>query len=345
MTNFIHLADCHLGYNQYGLDERSNDFMSNFKKVISEDCDFFLISGDIFHKRQVGPKTLTEMMEILRTAVLRSIPVFVIPGNHDKIFTDGMTWLGALEYFRLIKLINNGFEDFRDFRIFGFTTWDNYIKYGPLPIRKGAKNIMMLHEAVEGYIPDTGVKLDDIQSIKKCGIDYLALGHVHTPYDIGGWIYNPGSVERTKVSDGVGGYYFVKDNISNVEHIKFKVRPIHKITVDVTNKTDAEIKNDIANSITKSSLNSILSIKFEGRIDRIFNARDFSPTGFFHVIISNETTFKSAPITGEFSGNVETEVIKHMTTGREDIRKLIFGLLAVPDANQDEIISEVEQCL
>jgi len=43
-------------------------------------------------------------------------------------------------------------------------------------------------------------------------VDYLALGHVHKPYEFDGWIYNPGSTETWGAEEVAWerGYYFVE---------------------------------------------------------------------------------------------------------------------------------------
>ena len=51
------MADTHLGYEQYGLKERFNDFARAFLAVvdaaIERHADCFLIAGDLFNKRAI----------------------------------------------------------------------------------------------------------------------------------------------------------------------------------------------------------------------------------------------------------------------------------------------------
>lgn len=48
---FAHLSDTHLGYRQYGLIEREDDFYNVFNeivdKIIDERVDFVIHSGDL----------------------------------------------------------------------------------------------------------------------------------------------------------------------------------------------------------------------------------------------------------------------------------------------------------
>ena len=46
------ISDLHLGYRQYGLKDRENDFYTQYKKciktIVEEECDYAIFAGDIF---------------------------------------------------------------------------------------------------------------------------------------------------------------------------------------------------------------------------------------------------------------------------------------------------------
>jgi DNA repair exonuclease SbcCD nuclease subunit len=52
--SFVHVADLHIGYAQYNLDVRREDFENAFKEVVDKTIelkpDFILIAGDLFHQ-------------------------------------------------------------------------------------------------------------------------------------------------------------------------------------------------------------------------------------------------------------------------------------------------------
>ena len=86
---FAHLADTHMGYRQYGLTERENDFFEVFNQaideIISERPDFAIHSGDLFeYSRPPTRALLTAQHGILKLKEAK-IPIYAIAGNHDVV--------------------------------------------------------------------------------------------------------------------------------------------------------------------------------------------------------------------------------------------------------------------
>jgi len=56
---FMHVADVHLGYRQYGSKERFNDFSKVFLHIVGQAIErqvyFIPLAGDLFEKRTVDP--------------------------------------------------------------------------------------------------------------------------------------------------------------------------------------------------------------------------------------------------------------------------------------------------
>src|SRR5690348_6625634 len=76
-ASFIHMADTHLGYEQYGVRERFNDFSRTFWDIIDDaierHVDFVVIAGDLFNKRAIDALTLIHAIEGLRKLKDRNI--------------------------------------------------------------------------------------------------------------------------------------------------------------------------------------------------------------------------------------------------------------------------------
>jgi DNA repair exonuclease SbcCD nuclease subunit len=88
MFRFLHAADVHLGYEQYGNKERYNDFGRAFEHLVHDALDqrvnAVLLAGDLFHKHALEPQTLLQATKILRPLKDAGIPVIAIEGNHER---------------------------------------------------------------------------------------------------------------------------------------------------------------------------------------------------------------------------------------------------------------------
>ena len=229
---FLHTADIHLGYQQYGLSERYDDFTEAFQWVVDtalDECvDFLLIAGDLFEKRTLDPRTLliavTEF-ERLKTA---GIPVVAIEGNHERTYGDSLSWMEYLSQSDLLYLLDcsrhdqgwlpqhwdkeertGGYVALAGARIYGLRyqgaqTGAALSEIGAAidaaPHSEAGFSIFLSHTSVEGYY-DQGhpfARQQDLGTLRHC-VDYFALGHVHAPYrgtlDGKEWLYNPGCPE------------------------------------------------------------------------------------------------------------------------------------------------------
>ncbi len=290
-ASFIHVADTHLGYEQYGVRERFNDFSRTFWRIADDAkerrVDFVLIAGDLFNKRAIDAQTLLHATEGLRRLKEANIPVLAIEGNHDRsYYRDGISWLQFLCHEGLIMLLTPIMRD----GVPQITPWQPQNMLGAYVDMAGGRlrvyglpwqgaattrsmegmaqamtairaeedeagveyRVLMMHTGVEGIVARVqGLPaMSHFQPLHEC-VDYLALGHVHKPYDFDGWMYNPGSTETCGAEEAQWdrGYYYVevdtetperiidpesKERVHHAEHIKSKRRPFvrHDLRVD-----------------------------------------------------------------------------------------------------------------
>ena len=298
-ASFIHLADTHLGYEQYGVRERFNDFSRAFWDIMDEaakrEVDFVVIAGDLFNKRAIDALTLIHAIEGLKKLKERGIPVIAIEGNHDRsYYREGVSWLQFLchqEYLMLLapamregtpvlshwnkETMLGSHVDLLNgrLRVYGLP-WQGAATTrtmeGIAQALEAARTeeeaagieyrVLMMHTGVDSVVP----RIQGLPTMAQFQplhpyVDYLALGHVHKPYEFDGWMYNPGSTETWGAEESAWedrGYYFVEIETSDPEriidpkkqaryhhatHLVSKRRPFvrHELLVDGLNEPNA----------------------------------------------------------------------------------------------------------
>ncbi len=215
---FAHLADSHLGYAQYGLIERENDYYDVFTKtidkIIESDVDFVIHSGDLFEKSRPTPKALLRFQDEFFRLKEANIPVYAIAGNHDTVLRKesvppqlifrklGLNLLSKRNPF----MVKNGVL------ICGVpfmpkTQKKALLKYYDVFSKKAdqaLKSILVSHQAIDKYLSFCEESYEvEIGEMPK-NFDYYAMGHIHNyvnePFGKGRLVY-PGSMEIWKANE------------------------------------------------------------------------------------------------------------------------------------------------
>ncbi len=95
MVRFLHTADWQLGAKLAFLKEKAEDAretrletVRRVMKLAKElDVDFVVIAGDLFEDHSVGSSVIREVVSLFHDPTL---PVFVLPGNHDPLVPGGI---------------------------------------------------------------------------------------------------------------------------------------------------------------------------------------------------------------------------------------------------------------
>lgn len=87
MTRVIHTGDTHLGYQQYHLPQRREDFLDSFRQVaadaVGEGVDAVVHAGDLFHDRRPTLPDIMGALSVLRGLDDAGIPFLAVVGNHE----------------------------------------------------------------------------------------------------------------------------------------------------------------------------------------------------------------------------------------------------------------------
>jgi DNA repair exonuclease SbcCD nuclease subunit len=245
-ARFLHFADCHLGYWQYNNRERYNDFGRAFIEVIEiakrEKVDFVILAGDLFHKRSIEALTLNQAMNGLERLKAARIPCIAVEGNHELAYHgERIGWVEMLALRELIILLDaefvegeprlapyknrkgSYFDPLPGLRVHGLSyagsgaarAIEAYARVlAAQPAGDIEYTIFVTHAGVEGVLADQSGGLTHREwSVLRPHVDYLALGHVHKPFEFDGWIYNPGSTETNSITEAIWperGYYLVE---------------------------------------------------------------------------------------------------------------------------------------
>lgn len=241
---FLHLSDTHLGYHQYGLQERAVDFFDVFNEAVDvaleKKVDFVVHTGDFFHSSRPSNQIILQGIEILRRLKDARIPIFVISGNHDRgNQVKDVSPLKILQPLGL-NLIDSGVYEHEGIFLAGV----KYLSKAGLKqidFRKVLEKllekmgtgfkILMLHQEFQPFFPDS--KLNMFSDLPE-GFDYVGVGHYHVaqpPSQINGaTVVYPGSTEFTayneKEEEKGKGFYVVEINNGELktEFIKFRRR-------------------------------------------------------------------------------------------------------------------------
>jgi len=367
-VRFIHASDIHLGTGQYQSPERSDDFLKVLKGIldlaVTKKVSFILLGGDVFSSLDLLPEQLGKIVKILKhfkEKTQKLIKIIAIEGNHDiRKYSRGakikrrQSWLRFLQDLDLLILLDinpdarpeNMFQtyDFKSKRG-GKIRIGNVIVYGTsylgrrteelLPkIRTGITpndgcfHILLQHFGIKGQMKNVpGIPLYKVQPLKD-RINYLALGHYHLQFKIGGWIFNPGSGEAVSSVESKykRGIFLVEINqktdiknkfsvdvrniaLKNREHLWYTIylpqifQMEHEVISFITEKLIKKFSNDIENMILTSSQKIILYLVLRGNKPLISGNLDLK---FLQETILKQFSVVTTRIYEKYVENIQT---------------------------------------
>ncbi|WP_337859858.1 exonuclease SbcCD subunit D [Ferroplasma sp.] len=198
MARFLHLSDTHLGYKQYMMDLREEDFYESFNEAIDlgleENVDFFVHTGDLFDTWSPSNRAMNEFKKAMLKLYKKNKIMYLIMGDHDRpkrtdevasrIFDFlGVKLLGVEELQNIV--INYGNEDIL---LSGISNMkglrkNNLVeqyKKADIEAKNYKNSIMMSHQGVSPYLIPEACEVDSKDL--PVNFKYLAFGHVHDSY-------------------------------------------------------------------------------------------------------------------------------------------------------------------
>lgn len=200
--SFVHTSDLHLGYAQYNLETRRQDFDDVFTELVSKTIelkpDFMIIAGDLFHHSRPSNTTLENSIRNFKRLRDAGIPVLTVDGSHDTApNTITGTILTPLDSAGLIVYLPRhdgacwrkpgccyvyGIPNFRSRRRTDELLPTFLAEKVPLP-DGNVSNIFVFHGAIDlPSVKPPYIEAEISPDLVPEGFQYYAAGHVHEGY-------------------------------------------------------------------------------------------------------------------------------------------------------------------
>lgn len=370
--SFLHCADIHLGHLQYNEPQRLLDFAASFRQVVDyalkHRVDFVLLGGDFFHKRNINAPTLQQAIELLSPLKKAGIPVVAVEGNHDKaLYQDKDSWLGFLKNQGYLFLLAPVFQEGKLLLL----PWDEETKSGSwldlggariygtgylgvttaarlgevfaqLPKKSEHFVILLLHAAVNRLLMQDigGIKSELLRPFRE-KVDYLALGHIHSRYELEGWIYNPGSLECVHLDefgpDREKGFYHITvgEGGHEARYIPSEYRPVIQCTVNLSDSASP----DYAYEMLYQELAQKEPVPGAQVQVRLVGEVSYNPLGLDLAKLSDQLKDDFSCLYVEIINQVNLPAAgsleKGMLVKREDVERHVFGELLLQEKKWD----------
>ncbi|HKZ94567.1 MAG TPA: metallophosphoesterase [Candidatus Bathyarchaeia archaeon] len=199
--SFVHVADIHLGYAQYNLDTRRQDFDNAFKEVVDKTIElkpnFMLVAGDLFHQPRPSNVTLETGISNFRRLKEAGIPVLAVDGGHDSApntvtgtILNPLDSAGLLQYLPRHEGASWHNESSYIYGVPNYRTRRKTDEQLPIFLNQNKPtpdqsrfNIFMFHMAMDLPYIDKPYQMEAEGSpeLMPDGFNYFAGGHVHKP--------------------------------------------------------------------------------------------------------------------------------------------------------------------
>ena len=217
----FHLSDLHIGkrVNEFSMIEDQKYILKRILDLAEEEKpDGIILAGDIYDKQIPSAEAVQVFDEFITRLAGRAIPVFIISGNHDSaerlafggrllnsrgIYLSpvydgsvtkiplkdqyGTVWIHLLPFIRP-STVRHVFENEADLVTDVQTAAETVIRHMEIDLKD--RDILVAHQFVTGASrcesEDVQVGgLDNIDAAVFTPFDYTALGHIHSPQNVG----------------------------------------------------------------------------------------------------------------------------------------------------------------
>ena len=215
----IHLSDLHIGkrVNEISMLEDQEYILTQILTIIdAEKADAILIAGDVYDKSVPSAEAVTLFDDFLVRLAKRNLPVFIISGNHDsperlcfggRLMEHAGIHISPVYDGKLVPIrLRDSFGTIA-FWMLPFVKPAHVRRYFPeakiesytdavaaalsaSPVDSAERNVLLTHQFVTGAATCESEEIsvggsDNVDASVFDSFDYVALGHIHGPQNIG----------------------------------------------------------------------------------------------------------------------------------------------------------------
>lgn len=294
----LHTGDLHLGmtYRSRGYPEtlreslveaRFETLKNLVEKANQEDCQLFVVAGDLFHRTNVSQETVLKTVKILSN--FNGNCVAVLPGNHDFLEDYGPLWGSFREnaFDNLLLLADTVPYTLEDFNLDAVLypapchrkhSEENRLGWIPeLEDRPpGQWHLGVAHGSVRGISPDFDAQYFPMEGeeLRELGLHHWCLGHTHVRYPdldrVGGC---PFAYCGTPEPDGFdcshGGYarITVLDDLGNPESLSISTGGYRFIEMQKEISGVGELE-ELGRTLEPQGENTLLKLSLSGTLSQ-----------------------------------------------------------------------------
>ncbi len=321
-VSFIHMADLHLDapFSSLGdvqkADIRRNELENCLRriveKVLTQNVDLLIISGDFFEDNGVKGSTILTAKNLF--SELYKTEIIICSGNHDPLKensyykkTQWSTNVHILKDSEQVLYLEKYNTCIYNMGVKGEVSRDYSIILNK-NISSQCFNILLFHGTVDMPFEEDNYNPITSKEIFSLGMDYVALGHMHCYLRLQSEstvMINPGSPEPLGFDEeGIHGFIQgrliqLNDNKKGVEveYVTSATRHYHKLDVNINDcNSDKEVINRINGQIKLLSTD-LYSITLKGFIPKEYNLEvknilDAFNKSCFFIKIKNHTSIE-----------------------------------------------------
>ena len=297
------LADSHLGFDlparpRVERRRRGHDFLANYaaalRPALAGEVDIVVHAGDVFDRPSVEPSVAYQALDPLRRVADRGIPVFIVPGNHERsrvphprfashsrvhVFDRARTFVTEVRGTR-IALAGFPYER-RGVR----ARFPTLLEESECRRERADLRVLCMHHCAEGATVGPGdytfTTAPDVIRLRDIPPDYSAVlsGHIHRQQVLTADLHDrplptpvlyPGSIERTSFAELGEAKGFMVVHLSRLTRLArwesraLPARPMIRKEIDVAGMGPDALDFEVRAIVGAVAADAVLSIRIAG---------------------------------------------------------------------------------